>query len=402
MPGGSSSLPGWTIEGGIDVVQTGHWPASDGTNSVDLSGNPGEAGAIYQDVATTPGARYLLRFSSTSNPESNSLLRDLRVDVTSGATNVTSQFFNTFIETLGVLPPWANRQISFIAPGSSVRIRFSTTSSGGQGPVIDDVALEQVAAGTPIDAADDVIFMQPRIANYLDVLANDTSTTPLDPSSVEVSYLGFGVNSCLLTTPNAQGAPPSRLEDGRFELIPRIPCAFGSVIFRYHVCNIAGYCDTALVRVYSAVDTPAPPIAQDDYFEVETAEELANFYFPNLEINDLDANCYSGFHCTGELMTIVQPPLYGEILQTYPNLYRLDPEAALPPTPFDETFRYEICDFDGLCSQAQVTIRVLPEPGAAALIASGVIGLMALRRFGTRRNRTAGEGDEARGSRRRC
>ena len=84
----------------------------------------------------------------------------------------------------------------------------------------------------------------------------------------------------------------------------------------------------------------------------------------------------SGFHCTGGAITIVEPPLYGTILQTYPNFYRLDPEAALPPTPFDETFRYEICDFDGLCSQAQATIHVVatPVPVAAPACDDGLDG----------------------------
>jgi hypothetical protein len=96
-----------------------------------------------------------------------------------------------------------------------------------------------------------------------------------------------------------------------------------------------------------------------------------------LEINDLDANCVSGFHCNGEAITIVQPPAYGDIVQTCLNVYVLDPEAVLPPARLDETFRYQICDSDGLCSQAQVTIRVLPEPGFAALIAGGSAGPMA-------------------------
>ncbi|MEZ4354729.1 MAG: DUF642 domain-containing protein [Myxococcota bacterium] len=391
LPAGSPDLPGWTIEGGVDVVQSGYWPAAAGTNSIDLSGNPGEAGAVYQDVATTPGESYLLRFSVTANPMTDALLKDLQVTVTSGATTVTTHFFNTFIERLGVLPPWADRQIAFVAPGSSVRIRFSTPVSSGTGPVVDDVSLVQVAAGHPIDAVDETVFMQPRVANYVDVLANDTSSSALDPSSVEVSYLGFGIGSCLITTPEASGAPPSWLGDGRFELLPQIPCS-GARIFRYQVCDIAGYCDTAQVRINPPADTPSPPIAQDDYFEVETAAELASFFFPNLEVNDLDANCYSGFHCTGELATIVEPPLYGQIVQTYPNFYALDPGAVLPPTPFDETFRYEICDFDGLCSQAQVTIRVLPEPGAGVLLVAGVIGLGVLQRRRVARRPPIGQG----------
>ena len=79
-------------------------------------------------------------------------------------------------------------------------------------------------------------------------------------------------------------------------------------------------------------------------------------------------------------------------MQTYPNFYALDPGAVLPPTPFDETFRYEICDFDGLCSQAQVTIRVLPEPGAGVLFVAGVIGLGVLQRRRVARRPPIGQG----------
>jgi hypothetical protein len=238
-----------------------------------------------------------------------------------------------------------------------------------------------------ITAGDDTVALQPRVISYVNVLANDTSTTPLVSSSVEVTSVGFGLSSCLVTANGLSGGPPPYLPDGRFELIPKIPCPFGSVGFDYRVCNEAGFCDTGHVTVQISLDTPSAPVAQDDYFEVSIAD-LDFFLFPNLELNDLDANCVSGFFCTGEAITIIEPPLYGTIIQTYPNIYRPTPGLELPPVPFDETFRYEICDFDDLCSQAQATIHVVPEPGTTALLAGGV-ALAALDRR-RRRARSAG------------
>ena len=43
------------------------WTASDGTQSMDLSSNPG--GAIYQDVPTVPGQQYFLHFALSGDPE---------------------------------------------------------------------------------------------------------------------------------------------------------------------------------------------------------------------------------------------------------------------------------------------------------------------------------------------
>jgi len=367
IPAGSTDLPGWTIAGGIDGVQSSYWEVDEGTNSIDLSGNTGEAGSIYQDIVTTPGDGYLVRFALAGNPALSGGPRTLDVRIESAGVAIATRQFTFLVDghseqSMG----WVQRQLGFSATGSNARIRFSTPDTSGAGPVIDDVVIER-AEGAGIVANDDVIGLQPRVVNYLDVLANDTSTTPLDLASVEVTNVGFGLGNCLLAENGLYGEPPTYLGDGRFELVPRIPCGFGSVFFQYQVCNQAGFCDTGLVTVQPLLDTPEAPIAQDDHFEASVEDLNSGFLFPPLETNDLDANCVSGFFCTNEVPTIVEPPLYGSVVQTYPNIYAPDPGVELPPTPFDETFRYEICDFDGLCSQAQVTIHVIPEPGAAWL-----------------------------------
>jgi hypothetical protein len=65
----------WIVNhGDVDIIPDDgfHWQAAQGTNSVDLSGSFGCSaaldGSIYQDLSTTPGAAYKLRFALAGNP----------------------------------------------------------------------------------------------------------------------------------------------------------------------------------------------------------------------------------------------------------------------------------------------------------------------------------------------
>src|SRR4051812_3493564 len=60
---------GWIVENGTEEIVRDYWPAAEGHQSIDLSGIFLEIGTIYQDIATTPGRTYRVRFAFAGNPE---------------------------------------------------------------------------------------------------------------------------------------------------------------------------------------------------------------------------------------------------------------------------------------------------------------------------------------------
>ena len=129
-----SAIPGWTITAGEVELDRTPWPASDGSQSMDLSGQV--AGSIEQTLSGfVAGASY-----------------DLLVDYGLHGTASTARTANVLIGgsvantiTAGTnmrVPNYQTARITFIAPQSGQQtFGFSSLSSDGSGVVIDNVRI---------------------------------------------------------------------------------------------------------------------------------------------------------------------------------------------------------------------------------------------------------------------
>ena len=124
----------------------------------------------------------------------------------------------------------------------------------------------------------------------------------------------------------------------------------GADPFTYQICDSLSVCDVATVTV-DVVPVPDPPVANSD--STSTPEDVA-------VVIDVPGN---DFDVDGDLdratVTIVSQPSNGTVSANSIT-------GAVTYTPAEnfngtDTFRYEICDTDGLCDVADVTVNVGPE-----------------------------------------
>jgi len=128
----------WTVEFGSVDHKGGYLAAARGAQSVDLSGSTSQAGAIYQDVETTPGQTYRLRFAIAGNPVGSppvkrmeiwwdsKLVDDLSIDTTGRSTRDMN---------------WGYVEYTVTASSTVSRVRFVSLTPGNDGPTLDDVQL---------------------------------------------------------------------------------------------------------------------------------------------------------------------------------------------------------------------------------------------------------------------
>jgi len=124
----------------------------------------------------------------------------------------------------------------------------------------------------------------------------------------------------------------------------------GTDTFSYQICDSVNVCDTATVEV-NVIPVDDPPVANDD--STSTPEDVA-------VVIDVPANDYDvDDNLDRTTVTITSQPSNGTV--------SVDPATGeatyTPETDFhgSETFGYQICDTDGLCDVAEVTVNVGPE-----------------------------------------
>lgn len=129
------SVGGWVVDrGSVDVART-CWEAATGSQSVDLNGLT--AGGIHQDLSTTPGTTYLLRFALAGNPLAGPSLKRVEVGWGSTTSVVTFDTAGRSSADMG----WSYQQLSVRADATTTRVRFVSLTTGDAGPAIDDVSV---------------------------------------------------------------------------------------------------------------------------------------------------------------------------------------------------------------------------------------------------------------------
>ena len=141
---GSSGLPGWTI-GGDSVDHIGsYWQASDGNQSLDMSGSG--AGSISQTLTgLTIGQQYTISFDLAGNPAGGDALKSLEVTIGGKPSDVV---FNTTGQSLSDMG-WTTQFVIFVAQATTDTLTFTSLDHNAFGPALDNVAI----ATTPIPGA---------------------------------------------------------------------------------------------------------------------------------------------------------------------------------------------------------------------------------------------------------
>ncbi|MBI4319804.1 MAG: DUF642 domain-containing protein [Chloroflexi bacterium] len=146
---------GWTVDPSAPGPGIRHigtiWQAASGKQSVVLSDF--DASAIYQDVPTTPGQIYRLRFAMSGSPESGSAGADIRMQVSFGST-VLPEFRMDLLNVPGGHSAqnmgWQYFERDLIATAATTRLRFASLNFGaGDGPTVDDISLTLPGQATP-------------------------------------------------------------------------------------------------------------------------------------------------------------------------------------------------------------------------------------------------------------
>jgi choice-of-anchor C domain-containing protein len=132
----STAITGWTVTGGsVDVIGS-YWNHSDGSRSLDLSGN--QAGTIAQMIPTIAGKRYTVSFDISSNPD-RAFQKSMLVGFGS-ATPVAVSFTGPVTRPL----QWQTVTLRFTANAPTTRLSFQSTTPAAWG-----IALDNVSAAVP-------------------------------------------------------------------------------------------------------------------------------------------------------------------------------------------------------------------------------------------------------------
>lgn len=130
---GSGNITNWSVVSGtVDYIGT-FWTASDGSRSIDMSGNG--AGAISQTFDTIAGHPYKVTFDMAGNPGGGPTVKTMTVDA-GGAP--TSYSFNITGKTTAAMG-WTQKRFDFTATGSTTTLTFTSLVNTTAGPALDNV-----------------------------------------------------------------------------------------------------------------------------------------------------------------------------------------------------------------------------------------------------------------------
>ena len=264
--------------------------------------------------------------------------------------------------------------INFTAVATTVVT--ATNASGSNVGTVD------VAAGTVtgVTVADGDITLTGMIAgcatnSTIVVSAPDCPNTTDATVDINNTFVGVEVSGNVLTNDeDAEGNIQMVVafdglttEGGRVVVNPNgsyiytPPSGFvGEDTFTYTVCDdgMPQACDTATVTVevlpVTPITTNDPPVANNDTATTEQGTPVEGSLLPN----DYDPN---GDPITVNTTLIISPTN---------GIVVINPDGTFTYTPTDpnfigeDTFTYEICDDQGLCDTATITIAVIPDNNA--------------------------------------
>jgi hypothetical protein len=208
------------------------------------------------------------------------------------------------------------------------------------------------------DSAAVHITLQPGRPLAIDDINNTLPSTPVDGN---VTTNDSDPNDDPLTVNTTPLSGPSNgtvalNADGSYTYTPDAGFS-GEDQFVYQTCNSSGLCDTATVSIGVISTTPANdgPVANDDATQTFQDEPIAG----NVSSNDLDPD--------GDPLIVdstpVSGPSNGTLTLNANGSFIYTPDPGFLGT---DTFDYRVCDSNGECDIATVTIDVLPDENGPA------------------------------------
>jgi choice-of-anchor C domain-containing protein len=192
--GDSSTIPGWTVVtpslygttgGSVDVVAATYnsWGAQDGNYSIDLGGTSSEAGGLYQDVPTIPGAEYNLTYWTAVNGD-QALNQPHTMNVLVGGKLLTT----ISAESAGTPLQWVQQTSTITATSTTTRLEFDDATPGdtNQGPALDNVSL--TAIPDTISAAPATVAPQTTAKSFTVPVATFTDTYAGMPTNIAAGH----------------------------------------------------------------------------------------------------------------------------------------------------------------------------------------------------------------------
>ncbi len=132
----SGDINHWNVIDAIWSVSNDYWQAQDGSRSIAF--NAHGQGSIKQTIVTVPGTVYLVTFYMSGNP--NGDLGDKTMTVTAGITPKTFHYDTSEKRNSLADMMWEENSYGFVATGTNTTLTFTSTTSGSQGPALDNVS----------------------------------------------------------------------------------------------------------------------------------------------------------------------------------------------------------------------------------------------------------------------
>jgi uncharacterized repeat protein (TIGR03806 family) len=193
-----AEIPGWQIDGSVDLITSLIWPAPEGNQQLDLNGTA--PGSITQSVTNlVANGSYILSFEYTRHAFGTSAPRTM--DLVVNGQLVDSLSSNS------TAPNYLSASYPLQANGAGeITLTFDSTTSGSAGMVLDDVQL--------LDGNNS--------GNIPPIIAPIADQSSLEEQTIALQVLASDDDNDILTY-TAQGLPPALSIDSQTGLISGIP-----------------------------------------------------------------------------------------------------------------------------------------------------------------------------------
>ncbi|MFC2077396.1 Ig-like domain-containing protein, partial [Candidatus Bipolaricaulota bacterium] len=187
-------------------------------------------------------------------------------------------------------------------------------------------------------------------------IANDDATSTLEDTPVVIGVPGndsdvdgnIDATAVSITSPPANGTVNVNPVTGAVTYTPNANYN-GTDTFTYQICDTDGLCDTATGTV-TVISEGDPPVALDDSAITSEDQQVL------IDILDNDSDVDNDLDPTSVTITVLPvngtvtvDPISGEVTYT-------------PDENFNgqDVFTYQVCDSEGVCDEAAVTVTVQP------------------------------------------
>ena len=200
---GTGSLLGpWLVESGnVELKSWMNWQPAHYRQSLDMHGDT--AGTIARDLATQPGKAYTVSFAHAGHPV-------CATAVTTMSAHFGPESLGTFsfdatghsVQSMG----WRYEAITVTATAATTRLRFASTTPGGCGPALDDIAVSPAGvASSGVDFlpawrhSDDPATLPTGTTTFTIpvTVVGDTRVEGYEDFALQVCIAGFGCETAI-------------------------------------------------------------------------------------------------------------------------------------------------------------------------------------------------------------